>query len=397
MTTSARSPRNILFQLSGSIACYKACAVVSALVQAGHTVQVVASQSALRFVGEATLEGLSGRPVLTQVFEQGRHMDHIHLADWCDLAVLCPASASRINQCAQGIASDLIGALFLAQDRSKPYCMVPAMNTRMWEHPSVQEAVQKIRSWGVHVMPPASGRLACGAVGEGKLPEPEAILHFLEPHMLRIEPKRILITGGGTSEPIDDVRVITNLSTGATAAALADAFAARGHAVTYLHGARAELAGSVVKHRCFGSHADLSLKLQEELQRPFDAVVHLAAVSDYGVQPQEGKLPSGAGLTLCLHPLPKIVDQIRAWSSSPLTKLIAFKLTSGAGQAQRQQAVATLFARSGVDVVVHNDLSEISAGQHRCTVYTSDGASQICGTKAELAIELLAMMEGGCK
>jgi phosphopantothenoylcysteine synthetase/decarboxylase len=170
---------NILFQLSGSIACYKACTVISKLAQVGHTVQCVASESALKFIGAATLEGLSGRALLTDTFAPGRWMEHIELNRWAELSVLCPATANRLNKMASGVADDLLGNLWLTHDFSKPLVIAPAMNTRMWTHPLTQESVQKLESLGVTILRPEAGNLACGAVGEGRLMEPDDILRVI--------------------------------------------------------------------------------------------------------------------------------------------------------------------------------------------------------------------------
>ena len=170
---------NILFQLSGSIACYKACTVISQLTQAGHDVQCVASASALRFIGAATLEGLSGRALLTDTFAPGRWMEHIELNRWAELSVLCPATANRLNKMATGVADDLLGNLWLTHDFSKPLFVAPAMNTKMWTHPITQESVQKLEGLGVRFLRPAAGNLACGEIGEGRLLEPEEILKAL--------------------------------------------------------------------------------------------------------------------------------------------------------------------------------------------------------------------------
>ncbi len=170
---------NVLFQLSGSIACYKACSVVSGLVRDGHTVQCVASESALKFVGAATLEGLSGRELLTETFQPGRWMEHIELNRWADLSLLCPATANRINKMAAGIADDLLGNLWLTHDFAKPLVIAPAMNTKMWTHPITQSSLEKLESLGVKVLKPGAGNLACGDIGEGRLMEPDEILSAL--------------------------------------------------------------------------------------------------------------------------------------------------------------------------------------------------------------------------
>ncbi len=166
----------ILFQFTGSIACYKACTVVSRLVQAGHEVQCVASASALNFIGAATLEGLSGRALLTDTFQPGRWMEHIELNRWADRSLLCPATANRLNKMAAGIADDLIGNLWLTHDFAKPLFVAPAMNTKMWQHPITQASITKLENLGVKMLRPAAGNLACGDVGDGRLMEPDDIL-----------------------------------------------------------------------------------------------------------------------------------------------------------------------------------------------------------------------------
>lgn len=165
-----------LFKLSGSIAAYKACALLSRLVREGHEVQTVASRSALQFVGAATLEGLSGRPVLTELFESGRQMDHIHLNRWADAVLFCPATAQSINALAAGACSDsLLTTFFLAHDFSKPYFLVPAMNQAMHAHPATQRSIKLLQSWGVKIIKGQAGLQACGESGMGRMAEPEDI------------------------------------------------------------------------------------------------------------------------------------------------------------------------------------------------------------------------------
>ena len=175
------SKGNILFKLSGSIAAYKACALISRLVQDGYTVQTVASKAALEFIGPATLEGLTGRAVECETFASGRAMQHIHLAKWADLTIVCPASANTINKLASGIGDDLLTTLFLAHDFKKPYLLAPAMNTLMYRHPATAASLQKLASFGVAILETASGVLACGDVGEGRLLEPELLHDFGTP------------------------------------------------------------------------------------------------------------------------------------------------------------------------------------------------------------------------
>jgi phosphopantothenoylcysteine decarboxylase/phosphopantothenate--cysteine ligase len=169
--SNTRKPQ-ILFLLTGSIACFKACELISRLVQRGCVVQAVASAGALRFLGSATLEGLTARPVFTDLFQAGRVMDHIHLARWADAALLCPATANSLNRLAGGLADDVTGALFLAWNfAAKPWVIAPAMNATMWEHPATRASRIRLADYGVTVLPVGDGPLACGESGEGRLLE----------------------------------------------------------------------------------------------------------------------------------------------------------------------------------------------------------------------------------
>jgi phosphopantothenoylcysteine decarboxylase len=180
MTMSAsvqNRPRRLLWIFTGSIAGYKACVALSRLAQAGLEIQTVATPSALRFVGAATLEGLTGRPVFTDLWAAGRAMDHIELARWADLALVAPATANTLNRFAAGLADDPAGALFLAWElRRKPWWVAPAMNHAMLAHPATTAALERLRAQGVRVLPTASGPQACGEIGEGRLLEPDELV-----------------------------------------------------------------------------------------------------------------------------------------------------------------------------------------------------------------------------
>ena len=173
-------PAKILFILSGSIACYKACAVISQLVQRGHQVRSVATPAALKFVGTATLEGLTREKVGTDLFEEGAALEHIALARWADVVVLCPATAHTLNRVAAGLGDDLAGALLLAHDWTKPLVVAPAMNPAMWNHPATFASGERLRKWGARFVELGVGRTACGEVGEGRLAEPDEIVAAIE-------------------------------------------------------------------------------------------------------------------------------------------------------------------------------------------------------------------------
>ncbi len=160
----------VLFLLTGSIACFKACELISRLAKRGVAVQTVASAGALQFVGAATLEGLTGRPPFTDLYQASRAMDHIHLARWADAALVCPATANSMNRLAAGLAEDAIGALFLAWEiAAKPWLIAPAMNASMWDHPATRASRQRLADYGARLLPVGDGRLACGESGEGRL------------------------------------------------------------------------------------------------------------------------------------------------------------------------------------------------------------------------------------
>lgn len=170
------SHAKVLFFLTGSIACYKACTTISRLSQAGVEIQTIATPSALRFVGPATLEALSHKPVFSDMWQSGRALDHIECAREADLAIICPATANTLNRLSAGLADDLVGSLFLAWEHGKkPWYVAPAMNTFMYQHPATQASLAKLRSWDVQVIDPDEGMLACGDTGAGRLADPEMI------------------------------------------------------------------------------------------------------------------------------------------------------------------------------------------------------------------------------
>ncbi len=358
--------------MSGSIACYKACQVISRLVQAGFEVQVVASSSALQFVGNATLEGLTGKPVVSDLFESGNVMDHIHLVRWADLILTAPATANFVNKAANGVGDDLLTTQFLAHDFKKPYLIAPAMNTMMYLHPATQASIKKLREMGVEILETASGVLACGEVGWGRLLEPDLIVQEVEKFVGTVKASaspapaaqksvKVLVTSGGTQEPLDPVRVITNKSTGSTGASIADALTNFGFDVTYVHAENAKLPALDCEKRAFTSFASLEKGLQDLLgTKRYQAVIHLAAVSDFSpVEASQQKMSSAGDLTLHFKRNPKLVDQLRAMADNPDLKVVAFKLTAGVDKDAQKKAVTKLFEHSGADLIVQNDMSEM--------------------------------------
>lgn len=404
---------NILFLMSGSIACYKACTLISRLVQAGASVQTVATPSALKFIGTATLEGLTGRPVLSDTFAEGHMMDHIFLNRWADGVILCPASANTINKMASGVGDDFITTIFLAYDFKKPFWVAPTMNTTMLQHPVTQKSLAWLQDQGIRVLKTESGVLACGDHGEGKLLDPEHIFKLVVSQLdnqtstkLPVRQLRVLITSGGTREPIDSVRYIGNISTGRTGAELADYFAQRGHHVCFIHAQNSLVPIFATETRGFRTFNDLHTSLTQILrEQDFDLVIHAAAVSDFSLEQirqngnalsagDDGKISSQSNVELMLKPNQKIVSLLKKYSRSDF-KLVAFKLTSHASAEVRQAAVARLFEDRQVDFVVHNDLSEITTSKHFATLYRRGKPIHTTTTHQELAagIEAAVMEE----
>lgn len=170
-----------LMMMSGSIACAKATGLISEWVKRGDEVRIIATPSALQFVGVATLEGLSHQAVMTDIFEPGQMMEHIHISRWADDVVLCPATANTLNKLAAGIADDVLTTTWIAaHSLGKSMTIVPAMNSMMWQYPATQDAIEKLNRWGVNVMSPLAGDLACGETGDGRMPEVADILNYLD-------------------------------------------------------------------------------------------------------------------------------------------------------------------------------------------------------------------------
>jgi phosphopantothenoylcysteine decarboxylase / phosphopantothenate---cysteine ligase len=404
------SGSNILVIFTGSIAAYKGCDVVSRLVQRGHKVRCVATPAALHFVGPATLEGLTGTAVLSDTFAAGAALDHIALTRWADAVLVCPATANTLNRFAAGLADDLVGALYLAHDRTKPWLAAPAMNPAMWSHPATVAAVAKLRGWGMRFIGPVSGATACGETGEGRMTEPAGIVTAVEAALAGPARKlRVLVTAGGTAEPVDGVRVLTNTSTGATGAMIATQLARAGHEVVLLRAQNALAADGPCREETFVTFAQLDAALRRLLAgESFDAVIHAAAVSDYSIDMvvmaegaatvpgvASGKLASGGSPLLRLRPNPRLVDGLRALSRAPFT-LVAFKLTQGAEAGQAGEAVRSLFAHSGADYVVHNDLSARRRdGTFPADILRPDGTVAVhCADRTTLAAEVVHLLDG---
>jgi len=177
------SSSNILICISGSIAAYKAASLASNLKKKKHAIKIVATECALKFIGPATLEGITNEPVLTDMFSPCHEIPHINLSEWADLIILYPASATTIARLRMGLAEDLVSAIFLSNNFRKPYLIAPSMNANMLAHPAVEENLKVLEQWGAYLIEPEEGFLACGTKGKGRAPEAEKIAEIIEKYL----------------------------------------------------------------------------------------------------------------------------------------------------------------------------------------------------------------------
>ena len=231
--------KTIVLGVTGGIACFKAAALASLLVKQHANVQVIMTENATKFVTPLTFEQLTGQKALTDTFDRNfqHSVEHIAVADRADLVLIAPATANIIAKLAHGIADDMLTTTVLACDC--PKAIAPAMNTKMYENPVTQDNLAALRRYGWEVAEPASGHLACGAEGKGRLPEPEQLLELCLHAVARekdLRGKRVLVTAGPTREALDPVRYLTNRSSGRMGYAIAKAAARRGAEVTLVSG-----------------------------------------------------------------------------------------------------------------------------------------------------------------
>ena len=271
---------NIVVGVTGGIAAYKAVNVVRGLVLAGHDVHVVATDAALRFVGKPTFEAISRNIVYTDLYEGVAEVRHVAIGQAADLIVIAPATANTIAKLAAGLADDLLGNTVLAS--RAPVVIAPAMHTEMWQNPATVGNIAVLRSRGVTIVGPAVGQLTGADSGPGRLEEPDEIvraaLALLAPQDLA--GRRILVTAGGTREPLDPVRFLGNRSSGKQGIAFALAAATRGAEVTLI-GANLEVAAPAsIRVLHVGSTLELAAAI-EDVASHVDVVIMAAAVADY--------------------------------------------------------------------------------------------------------------------
>ncbi|MDQ3729515.1 MAG: bifunctional phosphopantothenoylcysteine decarboxylase/phosphopantothenate--cysteine ligase CoaBC [Actinomycetota bacterium] len=398
----------ILLGVTGGIAAYRALELARLATKAGHGVRVLMTPAATRFVGAASFEGIVGAPVLVSEWDRdemrgswpGEAMPghdpigHLALAQRCDVFLVAPASANTIAKLAAGTADSMLTTSFLACDA--PRLVAPAMNDRMYRDAATQRNLELLRERDVEVIEPDEGPLASrGEYGTGRLPQPEALLARIEAALPRPagpwDGLRVLVTAGGTREPIDSVRFVGNRSSGRMGIALAESAARRGADVT-LVAANFTLP---VSPRISVAAVETAAELAEATHRAFasaDVLLMAAAVADFRPQMADGKLArEGSGaMELRLEGTEDVVAAL-ARSRRPEQTLVGFAAEHGAEAISRARQK---LERKGLDAIVFNDISrpEIGFDSHRneVTIVTAGGELVVPeGPKAEVAEAIL--------
>ena len=373
----------VLLGITGGIAAYKAAELIRGITEKGHDVRVVPTKNALRFIGATTLEALSHNVVDPNLYTDVESVKHIELAQWADVLLVAPATASFLARTASGIADDLLGNLVLATKAR--VVVAPAMHTEMWQNTATVRNVATLRASGIEVIEPAVGRLTGADSGVGRLPEPQDIIDFVLQGSL-LAGKRFVVTAGGTREPIDPVRFIGNYSSGKQGIAIAQAAAQAGADVTLIAANIDSIPSGLNTIR-----VETALELQAALQAiEADVLVMTAAVADYRVAaPSETKLKKstlGENLTLELVANPDILAGIQ--------KPGLFKVGFAAETTSNLEQLATQkLASKGCDLLVANDVSGGAVfGQSENKVLVVDRAgavASIASAKTEIAKQLI--------
>jgi phosphopantothenoylcysteine decarboxylase/phosphopantothenate--cysteine ligase len=356
-TSAVLAGKRIILGVTGGIAAYKAIEICRRLVDAGAHVVPVLTAGALHFVGETTFSALASEPVQTSLWDEESPIPHTKLGQTADLILVVPATARLLGTYAAGISNDLLSATLLAT--RAPVIVCPAMHTEMWEHPAVQENIATLRRRGVHVVDPASGRLAGGDSGTGRLAEPDAIVAEVERVLgpSDLTGRSIVVTAGGTREPIDPVRVITNRSSGKQGFAIANAAARRGASVTIIATVRRPVdpGVSIVDVE---TAADMQAAVNA-VAAGADVVIMTAAVADFRpVQSASQKIKKDGGVPqIELEPTPDILAALGA--SKPAGQiLVGFAAETSDLLANAESKLR----RKNLDIIVANDVSAPAVG-----------------------------------
>jgi phosphopantothenoylcysteine decarboxylase / phosphopantothenate---cysteine ligase len=361
---SLTRPR-VLLGVAGGIAAYKSAELLRRLTESGHSVRVLPTAAALEFVGAATFEALSGQPVHTGVFADVPAVPHVKLGQEAHLVVVAPATADLMARAASGRADDLLTASLLTA--RCPVLFAPAMHTEMWEHPATRANVELLRSRGVVVLEPASGRLTGKDTGRGRLPDPDEIAEFARLLLERgdalprdLSGRRVVVSAGGTREALDPVRYLGNRSSGRQGYAIARVAAQRGAAVTLVAGHTGDLADPAAVDVVRAGSAREMRDAMRAAAKGADAVVMNAAVADFRpVALVDHKIKKGSGdpepLALTVNP-DILVELVQA--REPGQIVVGFAAETGDATGDALHHGRAKLARKGCDLLVVNAVGD---------------------------------------
>ena len=389
--------RHVVLGVSGGIASYKSCFLARLLTEAGARVDAVLTAGAAEFVRPATFEALTGRPVLTSLWEPGRALDHVRLARESDLVIVAPATAHLLARMALGLADDALTALLLA--RSGPVLVAPAMNDAMYAAAPTARNLALLRERGIGIVGPATGALAEGPSDQpGRMSEPESILHHAT-RLLRaggpLAGKRVIVTAGPTREPLDPVRIVTNRSSGKMGFRLAQAAWYRGANVDLITGPSAEPEPEGVALERIDTTQEMERAVADALPSA-DVLIMAAAPADYRpTNPGATKRPRQDGeLRIDFEPTADILSATRK-SRKPGCLVVGFALETGDAIARGRAKLE----RKGLDLIVVNDALEPGAGfegdTNRVTILGKAGAQWevALASKASVAESIMDQVE----
>jgi len=352
--------KNILLGVTGGIAAYKACDIVSRLIKLNANIDVIMTKSAMEFVRPHTFQALSQNPVITDTFQSPRYWDieHISLAQKADVFLIAPATANIIGKVANGIADDMLSTTIMASDAKIVFA--PAMNTQMYANPILKDNIKKLKDLNYHFIEPGLGRLACGDIGRGKLADVDEIINYilnLESQVEDLKEKKILITAGPTVEAIDPVRYITNHSTGKMGYAIAEAASKRGADVTLVSGPTKITAPKNVTLISVKSALEMYDAVMENFESQ-DIIIKSAAVADY--RPEEysnNKMKKQTDdLVLKLVRNPDILLELGKRKTKQ--KLVGFAAeTNNLIEHAKEKRI-----KKNLDLIVANDITQEGAG-----------------------------------
>lgn len=392
----------IVLGVTGGIAAYKAALLLRLMTEEGHEVHVVPTDSALNFVGKATWEALSGRPVYNDTFEAVDEVNHVLQGRHADLVVIAPATANSLAKAATGLASDLIGNILLTA--TVPVVMAPAMHTEMWENPATRANVATLRSRGVHVIEPAVGRLTGVDTGKGRFPEPDDIWSQAKAAVEQdssadtLSGKTVVVTAGGTREPLDPVRYLGNRSSGKQGVALAQAAARAGAQVTLIAGAMdiaAPQHQNISVVHIESTRELLDAVLEHALDQ--DALIMAAAVADFrpatATDAKIKKEDDSSAPTIVLEQTEDVlrttVEQRAAGQSLP-EMIIGFAAETGDANTTPLEYGRAKLHRKGCEMLVVNEVGVgkvFGQDDNDVTIVFADGRDDVTvrGTKVAVA------------